>query len=281
MGKSRVVDSSPSATAVLTGMTLEQALSIHPDALVIEADEPHYRRMFDQVLTSLQQISDRVEGTDLGTAYARLDGLEHLYGGETRLVNALLNAVPRNLTPRIGVAEVKFPALVAATISEPSRATRVPADAASFLAPHSVDLFPVSPELKIALHRFGLHTLRDVASMAEATFVDRFGIEGERAWQLSGGIDDSPLVPLAHTEKIVEHTSLPFSSASMDLLLMMVDTLLERAYSLPSMQGRYAGKAVLECTTEEGQTWITEFTFKGGRGEQGASLLHHEGQDGR
>ena len=265
-GRSRVVDSTPCAIGVLSGMTLEEGLSFQPDALVLEADEPHYRKVFDHVLTSLQGISDRVERSDLGTVYMRLDGLEHLHGGEARLVNALLNAIPQDLAPRVGVAETKFPAFVAATVSDPSSATRVPVDAFAFLAPHPVDLLRVSADLKGALHRFGLHTMGAVASMDEATLVDRFGFEGERAWRLSRGMDNSPLVPLAHTETIVERTSLPFSSTSMDLLLTVVDTLLERAYSRPSMRGRYAGKAVLECTTEEGTTWTGTFSFKGGAG---------------
>ena len=267
-GRSLVVDSTPSASGISPGMTLEEALSIRSGALVLEADEPHYLRVFAQVLASLQGISDRVEGSELGTAYARLDGLEHLYCGEARLVNALLNAVHQDLAPRAGVAEAKFPAFVAATVSDPSRATRVSADAVSFLAPHPVDLLPVSADLKVALHRFGLHVLGDVALLTEAALVDRFGGEGRRAWHLSRGMDDSPVIPLAHTETIVEHTSLPFSSASLELLITVVDTLLARAFSRPSMRGRYAGKAVLECALEMGLTWTTEFSFKGGAGSR-------------
>ena len=267
-GKSRVLDSTPSAKGVLPGMILQEALSIRPDSLVLEADELHYRNVFDHVLKSLQRISDRVEDANLGTAYIRLDGLEHLYGGEARLVSAILNAVPQDLTPRAGVADTKFPAFVAAITSNPLRTTKVPSDVASFLAPHPIDLLPVSTGLKVALHRFGLHTMGDVASMTEATLVDRFGPGGQRAWQLSRGIDDSPLIPLTYTETIVEQTSLPFSSASMDLLLTIVDTLLERAYSRPSMQGRYAGKAVLECGIEESRTWTAAFSFKGGAGSR-------------
>ena len=90
------------------------------------------------------------KGFDLGTAYVRLDGLEHPHGGEARLVSALINAVPQDLSPRVGMAEAKFPAFVAAAVSEPSRATRVPTDAASFLAPHSVNLLPLSADLKVA-----------------------------------------------------------------------------------------------------------------------------------
>ena len=271
-GRSLVVDSTPSASGVSPGMTLEEALSIQPTALVLEADEPHYRRVFAQVLASLQGISDRVEGSELGVAYVRLDGLERLYGGEARLVNALLNAVPQDLAPRAGVAEAKFPAFVSARVSNPLRAARVPADAASFLAPHPVDLLPVPADLRAALHRFGLHTLGNVASMTEVSMIDRFGSEGRIAWHLSRGMDDSPIVPLAHTETIVERTSLPFSSVSLELLITVVDTLLARAFSRPSMRGRYAGKVLLECVLEGGPTWAREIPFKGGVGNRKRAL---------
>ena len=263
-GRSLVVDATPSASGVAPGITLEEALSIRPEALTLEADEPHYRRVFAQVLASLQGISDRVEGSELGTAYVRMDGLERMYGGEARLVNALLNAVPQGLAPKAGVAEAKFPAFVAARVSEPSRATRIPMDVASFLATHPVDLLPVPADLRAALHRFGLNTLGDVASMTEVSMIDRFGTEGRRAWHLSRGMDDSPVVPLAHVETVVERTSLPFSSASLELLITVVDTLLARAFSRPSMRGRYAGKVLLECVLEGGPTWAREIPFKGG-----------------
>ena len=271
-GRAVVADFTSCATGISFGMTLEEALSIRPEALVIEADEPHYRRVFAQVLASLQGISDRVEGSELDTAYIRLDGLERMYGGEARLVNALLNAVPQDFSPRAGVAEAKFPALVAARMSKPLGATRVPLDAASFLAPHTVDLLPIGGDIKTALHRFGLHTLGDVASLTEADLTDRFGFEGGRAWRLSRGMDDSPVVPLAYAETIVHHASLPFTSASIDLLLSVVDTLLARAFSQPSMRGRHAGKAVLECALERGPTWVTEILFKGGVGSRERAL---------
>ena len=110
------------------------------------------------------------------------------------------------------------------------------------------------------------------ASMTETSLVDRFGTQGRIAWHLSRGMDDSPVIPLAHTETIVERTSLPFSSTSLELLITVVDTLLARAFSRPSMRGRYAGKAVLECALETGQTWTMEFSFKGGAGNRKRAL---------
>ena len=121
--------------------------------MVLEADEQSYRKVLSQMLASMQGISDRVERSDMGVAYVGLDGLEDMYGGDARLVNSLLNAAPQDLAPRVGVAHAKFPALVAATVQyAPLGATRVPADAASFLAPHSIDLLPVDS------HGEGCHT---------------------------------------------------------------------------------------------------------------------------
>ncbi len=134
----------------------------------------------------------------MGTAYARLDGLEALYGGEDRIVAALLEAVPRYLTPRVGAADAKFPASVAARTSKALGAAWAPPDAAAFLAPHSIDLLPVPSDVKAAMRRFGLHALGDVASMKRDLLLDQFGRAGGRAWDLSCGVDDSPLVPLAH-----------------------------------------------------------------------------------
>ena len=103
-----VVDHFPVAVAVSAGMPLEQALSRQAGAVVLEADEPHYRRVFRQVLGALQGIGDRVEDAGLGIAYVAMEGLETMYGGEERLVCALLNAVPRTLLPRAGIGEGKF-----------------------------------------------------------------------------------------------------------------------------------------------------------------------------
>ena len=228
--------------------------------------------MFAQVLASLQGISDRVEGAELGTAYIRLDGLERMYGGEARLVNALLNAVPQDLAPRVGVAEAKFPAFVAAKASGPLRATQVPIDAVSFLAPHPVDLLPVPTDLKVALHRFGLHTLGDVASMTETSLVDRFGTEGRRAWHLSRGMDDSPVVPLVHVETVVERTSLPSLLHPWNFSSPWLTPSLRGPSPVPRCGVGTRAKCSWSALLEGGPTWVREITFKGGVGNRKRAL---------
>ena len=170
-----------------------------------------------------------------------------MYRGEAGAVSALLNAVPAYLNPRIGVADAKFPAFVAARTCSAHGAFRVPVDVEAFLAPHSIDLLTVSADVKSEMHRFGLHTMGAVASMSEHMLADRFGPDGGRAWALCNGRDDSPVVPLEFEESVVEHTSLPFHSSSIEALLVAVDALLRRAYARPDMKARYAGAADLLC----------------------------------
>ena len=266
-GRPLVADHFPAASRMVAGMALEQALSRQTDGVVLEADESAYRREFHRMLQALQGVSDRVEGAELGTAYVGLDGLEALYGGEARLVTALLNTVPQDLAPRVGVGEAKFPAYAAARASQPLGAAKVPPDAAAFLAPQPVDLLPISPALRDELRRFGLHTLGEVAAMKQEALTGRFGPEGRRAWELAQGIDHAPFIPLRYEESVIERTALPFASASLDLLLTATDTLLRRAYAQPRMQGRYAGGATLKCVIHRVQPWRKDFRFRQAMGD--------------
>ena len=257
-----IVDRFPAAREVREGMSLAEAITHHADAVVLDADEPYYRQVFARVLTALQEISDRVEGADLSMAFVRLDGLEGLYGGEEGAVSALLDAVPAFLSPRVGVADAKFPAFVAARARSGPGASQVDDDVGAFLAPHSIDLLPVSANARGEMHRFGLHTMGAVASMSRHVLADRFGPEGQRAWSLCHGIDDAPVVPLASEEPVVERISLSLHSSSTEALLVAVDTLLRRAFARPAVKGRHAGVAHLLGAAPGWPTWERSVRFK-------------------
>ena len=273
VGRPHVIDVFPATTGVPAGISLEEALSHNANTVVIEANEPAYRRVFRQVLTSLQHVSDRVEYAALGVAYVRLDGLETLYGGEERVVAALLNAIPSDFTPRVGVADAKFPALVAAQASGAGEVTRVPEYAATFLAPHSVTLLPFAPAVHERMQRFGLRTLGDVAAMRVDQLSDQFGADGTKAWQLCHGIDEEPFVPLKHEESVTAHVTLPFVSTSLELFLVTLEGLLKSAYAQPQMRGRYAEQAIIQCSLFRSQPWEKVVNFKHGVGCEGAARI--------
>ena len=274
-GRTVVLDTLPKSPGALEGMTVEEALSHRADTVVVEADGPAYRRVFREVLVSLQGISDRVEAGELGVAYAGLDELSEMYGGEARSAVALLRAVPEYLLPRVGLADGKFSAYIAARTSDLLGAVKVPSDVAAFLAPHSVDLLPISDRVKTDLHRFNIHTLGDLASWKIGPLVDQLGNEGRLAWELAHGIDHRALVPLKHDEAVTERLSLPFASTSLELLMAGTDRLLRRAFARHDVRGRYAGWAGLLCALVEGGSWEKAVHFKRsvGRWEQAAAIM--------
>jgi len=252
-----VVDTLPAVREASAGMTLERARSLEPGAVALEADESYYRREFERLLCALDQVSDQVESAELGIVYVGLDATAAMH-------DELFQAVPNRFRPRLGIGANKFTSFVAARVRRSAGVTMVPRDAATFLAPHPMDLLSCSSELLDDLRRFGLDTLGAVAAQEPNALLDRFGREGRRAWELSNGIDERPLRPRTPREPVVETLSLPTESTTLDLLRAALDTLLQRVYAQPRMQGCYAETAVLTCALEDAPTWEKTFHFRTG-----------------
>ena len=60
----------------------------------------------------------------------------------------------------------------------------------------------------------------------------------------------------------MEHASLPFTSASLHLLLTAVVTLSRKAYAQLPMRGRYPGGATLEGVLYRAAPWRQGFHFR-------------------
>ena len=270
-----VLDRSPQAVGIVLGMTLQQAVSTVSDLTVLDADGPYYEVLFERLLESLGCVSDMVEAGGLGEAYVRLDGLQRLYGGEAGAMSALLDAVSGHLSPRVGVAGSKFTAYAAARTAGPMRAVRAPGDVGDFLAPMPIYLLPVSAELKSALARFGMRVIGDVSLVGRTAMFDRFGRAGATAWELSTGVDRRPFVPRGVTESIVEHTTLPFSTTSMEMVRVGVDMLLRRAFARPALRNRSVRAVTLMSSTSDREPWKLHVRFRTPveRWERAAELL--------
>ena len=258
----RVLDCLPPASGIEPGMTLEEALALRPAALVLEADEPHYAREFERLLDALGEVSERVEGAELGLAYVGLEGLAAMRGGEWPMLDALQAALPERFEPRIGIGPNKFTAFVAARTRRSAGLSRTRDDPAAWLAPHPLNLLPVASDLLDDLRRLGWRTLGGIAAQDPDALLDRFGREGRRAWELASGIDERPLRPRIAEELVAETLALPAGANSLELLRLAVDTLLTRVFAQPRMQGRYAGTATLTCELEDAPAWRKELHFK-------------------
>ena len=258
-----VIDFSHEASGVAAGMPLQEALSRSKNAVLLQADELYYHEVSDRVITSLTQRSPTVENAELGCAYVGLDGLDAMYGGEARLVASLLQAAPHRFNPRVGVANGRFPAYVAALLSHAGQATRIlDKEASEFLAGLSVDLLPLSWKDKVRLHRFGLDTMGQLAALSVGSVQAQFGPEGRTTWELARGVDRSPLTPYRRQETVSEALTFPSPATTLHPVMVAVETLLGRALGRPVLRGRYVRTATLESRILRNPPWARRFVFK-------------------
>ena len=257
-----VLDFSSQVKGVTAGMPLQEAMSRCHGATLLEADETHYLKVFHGIVNALLQRSPIVEEGEMGCAFVGVHGLESLYRGEAGVVAALLNAAPHEFNPRVGLAGAKFPAYVAAMRSEGGRAVTVPEDVPSFLRGISIDLLPMSWENRTRLHRFGLHTMGQVASLSVGSIQAQFGTEGRIAWELANGIDRSWVTSVKREEVVRESLTFPVPATNLYTILPALETLLGRAFTRPSISGKGVRSVSIVSNILGRAPWVRKFVFK-------------------
>ena len=267
-----VIDRSSLAHETAVGMSLEKALARCPHAVLVEADASLYSERWRRILDCLEQRSPIVEDAGLGLAYVDLRGLEKLYGGEAKLLKAVVDAVPQIYRSRVGVAEGKFPAYAAALKANPCRAARVPEDAASFLAPLSVTHLPTSWKTKERLLDFGLEVMGSVAQLPFNAMQGEFGKEGARLWRLANGQDDELLVSRRHEETFTSQVAFAAPTVSLPAIFVALESLLTRAFT-GKLRGRFARVAFLEGGIDDGSTWTKRVGFREPVGSRDRALF--------
>lgn len=260
--KKIVMDSSPEAIGVIRGMPLQEALSRCNNAVLIKADENYYQNVFHRITKALLKNTPIVENADLGRIYVDLDGLTDMYNSIATLIDSLLEAVPAHMNPRIGIAQGKFPAYVAAVSSTGGQYTHIQEDVSGFMRNKSVDLLPIKWSKRNRMHKFGLHTLGQIALMPIGALQSQFGTDGEIAWEFSNGIDRNPILPYKQSQVVCEYLVFPSPTITLHTVMLAVDILLNRAFSHPYIKGRHVRKISLEANILHRPKWSKTFAFK-------------------
>ena len=256
-----VLDSSPGADGVTAGMPLDVALSLHSDALLVQADVPFYASVFEKLLTSFERLVPAVEDAGPGVAYIDTGGLDRLYGDQAQVIG-LLGEVADGFDLRIGVGENRWQAYLASLVSKPHKAQRISGDSVRFAAGFSVDVLPVPYKTIQRLHDFGLHRLGDVAKLPQGPTEAQFGLAGRLIWRLSNGMDDRPLLPRKLIESVSEYLVFPDATVSIMTIVSAMESLLGRAFTRPQMARRYARKAHLQAQVFRKPPWVMDVAFK-------------------
>ena len=259
-----VLDFSPGLEGLQPDMSLQEALARHGEVELLLADVPYYWSVFNEILDMLESASGGplVEGTGLGYAYIGVDGLQLIYPDDNAIIDGIRGAIPEDFAPRMGIAENKFLAYLAARGSPPGGYQILSGAADSFLRDLSCDVLPVSVKSKGKLHDFGLATLGQVAALPPGPFQSQFGPEGRRIWELARGHDDTPLYPRFMEEVIEESATLPSVTVSLEAILAALESLLARLFAGNTLKGRGIRSLTMWTRSWNSEHWERNINFK-------------------
>ncbi len=250
---------------VKPGMTVSQAIGLCPTLRLIEPDPVLYDERFATLLAALNEVSPVVEAAELGLAYAGCDGLEGMYGGTQKIVDAIRQAVQPSDRPtvRLGFGLGKFTAWVAASRAKPGEATIVsPGEEGKFLAAQPIAVLPLDPDTHRRLRLLGIRTLGALATLPEAAITAQFGSPGRRLWRLAAGRVAEPVEGRIAPEPITAALSFFTPVGERELLVHALDRLIARALQAPRRIGWRVHAVRLRADIEGGGSWLTAHLLK-------------------
>lgn len=269
-GERKVVQlCSPEAEAagVRPGLPLREVVPLCPEALVLQPDPVRTAAVLEAVLQDLQRVSPIVEPAEDGYFSLDLRGLQAMYGSIEALEAAIHAAVPALLRPRIGLANGKFAAAVAARMAEAggtARACVVPAaETQKFLGPLSVrHLLMLEPEAQHRLELLGVRTIGELAALPFGAVQAELGPAGAHAWRVAHGKDTEAVVARPLMATVQDGLRFDDPLGSVDAVMAAIDQLLAHTYSQPALQGRSVRQVRLRALLSDGTSWERLYTFK-------------------
>jgi len=257
-----ILDYASGLKGIQQGMLLQQALSMYAGMEILQADMQHYWSVFNRILDDLELKSPLVEGLEPGNIYIGIDGMQLIYPSDEMLAKTVQETVPSAFESRIGIAEGKFAAFMAAFQGRAGDIRILNGEVPSFFESLSCDLLPVSLKIKERLHQFGLHTMGQMARVPVSHLQSQFGPEGGRIQQLARGHDDTPLYPRMSEETFEESTTLASITVSLDLIMMALESMLLQAFIFLGQKRLGISRITLWTRSWVSEHWEQDIRFK-------------------
>ncbi|MST34449.1 DNA polymerase Y family protein, partial [Acidimicrobiaceae bacterium USS-CC1] len=121
-----------------------------------------------------------------------------------------------------------------------------------FLAPLSVTALP-DPALADLLVRLGIPTLGDLAALPAQAVLGRFGVAGDRAHRLAGGLDERPLTARVPPADLTVSIELDPPADRVDVAAFAARSLAAELHERLAARGLACTRVAVEAETEHGE----------------------------
>ena len=196
---------------VCSAMATSRARRLCPGLILIPPQMDKYREASRQIRKIFFEYTELVEPLSQDEAFLGVSDSEHCRGSATLIAGEIRQRIEREVgvTASAGVAPNKFLAKVASDWRKPNGQTVItPADVDAFVHQLPVNrIFGVGKVTAVKLERMGIITCGELQQRTLLELVDRFGVFGQRLYQLSRGEDSRPVKPHRRRKSLsVEHT---------------------------------------------------------------------------
>jgi protein ImuB len=215
------------AAGVRPGMSAGEAATRAPGLVGRDRNLEAERSAASTLLEVALATSPRVEAAAPDRVHLDVGGLE-LFGDEGAIGERLaLGAASVELPARVSLAGSRTAATLATRAA--AGVTLVPSGGdAAFLAPLPVGLLDPPSELAVALERWGIHTLGELAALPPAGLVARLGLEAVGLAARARGEDDGLFVPYVEPAPCVEALALDWEIGALEGLVFVLRHLFDR-----------------------------------------------------
>jgi len=199
---------------VHSAMPISRARRLAPDAVFLPPRFDRYEECSKQVMEVLRAVTPLVEQLSIDEAFVDVGGVLRRHGDGPTVAHQLRERIraQTGLVASVGVATTKFLAKLASDLAKPDGLLVVdPGTELAFLRPLPVTrLWGVGPATLRKLERIGVHSIGDVADLAEAVLVAAVGrAAGRHLHELARNVDEREVVPARSAKSIGAEETFP------------------------------------------------------------------------
>jgi len=188
-----------------SGMPISIAYRKCPNCVFLPVNFELYEETSARIMKILKEYADTLEIGGIDEAFLDISSLGSFKDAE-QLAKKIKEEIERKeqLSCSIGIGPNKLVAKIASDHQKPDGLTVVtPSKVTDFLWPLNVRKIPgVGPKSEKVLNEVGIETIGDLARMTVEQLKELFGKNGEALYELSHGIDKSPVVEFYETKSV-------------------------------------------------------------------------------
>ncbi|WP_446899684.1 DNA polymerase IV [Clostridium sp. LBM24168] len=184
---------------ITTTMTLNKALKLYPDLVVIPPDHHFYRQKSHEVIDILSCYTPVIEQNSIDEAWLDMTGCDKVSGNPLESSKNIMLRIRNELglSCSIGISENKFLSKMASEMKKPSGITEIwKKDIEKKLWNLPVEsMYGIGKHTSEKLRNMKIATIGEVAIFNKNILRKRLGKIGGEIYELANGIDDSPVRP--------------------------------------------------------------------------------------